>query len=141
VAGLTAAGTDLDSPPGPPHLSYKESRKRSAEGVRRYWAVEGPKREAPRAAAVTAAANEIGPLSDREFRIAGAIAYWCEGAKGKPWRRGDTIAFRHNPSTVRKNVGDGYHGCLVVGVLRGAELYQKIEGWALGAMGGSRVPC
>lgn len=32
--------------PRPPHLSYKESRKRSAEGVRRYWATEGPRREA-----------------------------------------------------------------------------------------------
>jgi transcriptional regulator with XRE-family HTH domain len=187
--------------PRPPHLSYEESRKRSAEGVRRYWAVEGPKREAARAAAVTAAAREIGELSDRELRIAGAVAYWCEGAKGKPWRRGDNIAFinsdpgliklflrflgatgveaerityrlsihesadiaaaerfwaevtgvdasqfkratlkSHNPKTVRKNVGDSYHGCLVVGVLRGAELYQKIEGWALGAMGGSSLP-
>ena len=44
---------------------------------------------------------------------------------------------RHNPKTIRKNVGDGYHGCLVVGVLRGAELYLKIEGWALGAVGGA----
>ena len=187
--------------PRPPHLSYEESRKRSAEGVRRYWAVESPKREAARAAAVSAAAREIGELSDRELRIAGAVAYWCEGAKGKPWRRGDNIAFinsdlgliklflrfleaagveadrityrlsihesadvaaaerfwaevtgvdasqfkkatlkRHNPKTVRKNVGDSYHGCLVVGVLRGAELYQKIEGWARGAMRGASLP-
>jgi transcriptional regulator with XRE-family HTH domain len=66
--------------PRPPHLSYEESRKRSAEGVRQYWAVEGPRREAVRAAAVAAAANEIGALSDRELRIAGAVAYWCEGA-------------------------------------------------------------
>lgn len=181
--------------PRPPHLSYEESRKRSAEGVRRYWAVEGPKREAARAAAIAAASDEIGELTDREVRIAGAVAYWCEGAKGKPWRRGDNIAFinsdpglitlflrflrtagveadrityriaihesaditaaerfwtevtgvdasrfkkptlkRHNPKTIRKNVGDGYHGCLVVGVLRGADLYQKVAGWAEAAM-------
>ncbi len=181
--------------PTPPHLSYEESRKRSAEGVRRYWAVEGPKREAVRAAAVAAAADEIGALSDRELRIAGAIAYWCEGAKSKPWHRSHKIVFtnsdpglitlflrflqaagvsadqityrvaihetadiaaaerfwaevtgadvsrfkkptlkRHNPKAVRKNVGDGYRGCLVVGVLRGAELYQKIDGWAQAAM-------
>lgn len=181
--------------PRPPHLSFAESNKRAVEGMRRYWAVEGPKREAARAAAVAAAAGQIGELSDRELRIAGAIAYWCEGAKSKPWQRSGKIVFinsdpglitlflrflqatgvegdrityrvaihesadvagaerfwaevtgvdvgrfkrptlkRHNPKTVRKNVGDGYHGCLVVGVLRGAELYQKIEGWAQGAM-------
>jgi hypothetical protein len=41
---------------------------------------------------------------------------------------------RHNPKTVRKKVGEDYHGCLVVDVLRSAELYQRIAGWAEGAM-------
>lgn len=36
---------------------------------------------------------------------------------------------RHNPKTVRQNVGDGYHGCLIVTVLRSAWLYYSIEGW------------
>ncbi|MFJ7341541.1 hypothetical protein ACIQU3_14765 [Streptomyces sp. NPDC101110] len=36
---------------------------------------------------------------------------------------------KHNPKTVRKNTGDDYHGCLVVTVARGAELYNRIEGW------------
>lgn len=36
---------------------------------------------------------------------------------------------KHNPKTVRKNTGDGYHGCLVVTVARSAELYNRIEGW------------
>ena len=30
---------------------------------------------------------EIGRLSDREILVAGAIAYWCEGSKDKPYRR------------------------------------------------------
>ncbi len=42
-----------------------------------------PQREAIRAAA----AAQIGQLNDREILIAGAIAYWCEGAKNKPHRR------------------------------------------------------
>jgi Helix-turn-helix len=181
--------------PTPPHLSYEESRKRSAEGVRRYWAAERPVREAAREAAIAAAAAEIGPLSDREFLIAGAIAYWCEGCKRKPHRRAERVTFvnsdpglvrfflrfldhagidqdrvtyrvqihenadisaserfwlevtaassaqfrksslkRHNPKTVRKNVGADCHGCLRIDVLRGADLYQKIEGWARAAM-------
>ncbi len=36
---------------------------------------------------------------------------------------------RHNPRTVRKNVGADYHGCLIVGVRQSADLYRRIEGW------------
>src|SRR5579859_152459 len=181
--------------PIPPHLSVKESRKRSAEGVRRLWAAKRPIRDAARAGVISAASLEIGELSDREVLIAGAIAYWCEGSKSKPWRTDDQVAFtnsdpglirfflrflhtvgvepnrltyrvlihenadaraaerfwsdvtraelarfrkptlkRHNPKTVRKNVGEDYHGCLVVRVLRSAELYQRIAGGAEGVM-------
>jgi transposase len=64
-------------------LTYVENRKRSAEGVRRYWARERQVRGVQRGADVAAAAAEIGGLSDRETLIAGAIAYWCEGTKRK----------------------------------------------------------
>ncbi len=57
--------------PRPGRLSYEESRRRCAEGVRRYWAAEKPVREAKRASFRGAAAAEIGPLSDREITIAG----------------------------------------------------------------------
>jgi predicted transcriptional regulator len=178
--------------PRPPGLSYEECRKRAAEGVRRYWATERPIREAQRESVRLAAAAEVGELSQREIIIAGAIAYWCEGAKTKPYRRkDDRVSFinsdpalikfflhflatagiareqlifriyvhesadtvsaqrfwldvtqarpgqfrsptlkRHNPATVRKNVGDGYHGCLRIDVRQSVGLYQKIEGWA-----------
>jgi hypothetical protein len=39
---------------------------------------------------------------------------------------------RHNPRTVRKNVGQDYHGCLRIDVLRSGNLYRKIEGWVEG---------
>jgi hypothetical protein len=181
--------------PRPEPLNYEECRRRAAEGVRRYWAAERPVREAQRQAARAAAAAQIGELNEREVLIAGAIAYWCEGTKNKPYRRGDQVLFmnsdpalvrfylrflavvgiewnrlrcrvqihesadaevaqrfwldvtgleaaqfrrpalkRHNPKTVRKNTGDDYHGCLRIDVLRGADLYQKIEGWAAAAM-------
>jgi hypothetical protein len=156
--------------PRPPHLSYEESRKRSAAGVRQFREREYAHREEAR----TAIAREIGELTEREILIAGAIAYWCEGEKSKPYRRGhDRGCFmnsdpglvrfflrfldaaglqrsdsifrvhihesgdvegaqrfwaevtgapadqfrkpllkRHNPKTVRKNVAEGYHGCL-----------------------------
>jgi transposase len=187
--------------PIPARLSPAESRKRSAEGARRYWAAERPLREARRAAAVEAAAAQIGDLTDRELLIAGAIAYWCEGAKSKPHRRSDRVMFinsdpalirfflsfldatgtprtglifrvyihesadmesaqrfwmdvtgaspdrfrnptikRHNPKTVRKNVGDDYHGCLRIDVRRSADLYRRIEGWAAATMMGRASP-
>jgi transcriptional regulator with XRE-family HTH domain len=184
--------------PVPERLSYAECRKRSAEGARRYWAAERPVREARRAAVRDAAAEQIGELTQRELLIAGAIAYWCEGAKNKPHRRSDRVEFinsdpalirfflrfleaagipaadlifrvyihesadmqsaqkfwlavtgappdrfrtptmkRHNPKTVRKNVGEDYYGCLRVDVCRSADLYRKIEGWAGASMAAS----
>lgn len=179
----------------PARLSYEECRKRAAEGARRYWEAERPVRAAARAAIRDAAASQIGPLTDREVLIAGAIAYWCEGGKSKPHTRSDRVVFinsdpalirfflrfldvagapraslrfrvyihekadveaaqsfwqdvtgatadqfatptlkRHNPVTVRKNVGDTYHGCLRIDVSQSADLYRKIEGWATASM-------
>jgi len=176
-------------------LSYEQYRRRNAEGVARYWASEAPLREARRQAVRDAAAAEIGTLTDREVKIAGAIAYWCEGGKSKPHRPSEQMAFinsdpqlirffmrfltvagvsrdrltcrlhihesadvaaaqrfwldvtglpdtqfkrptlkRHNPRTVRKNTGQGYHGCLIIRVRRSAELYRKVEGWARASM-------
>ena len=187
--------------PVPERLSYAECRKRSAAGARRYWAAERPVREARRAAVRDAAAAQIGDLTSRELLIAGAIAYWCEGAKSKSHRRSDRVTFinsdpdlirfflrfldvtgtartnvsfriyihesadvtaaqrfwleiteapadqfctptlkRHNPKTIRKNVGEDYHGCLRIDVYRSADLYRKIEGWAASSMGAARKP-
>jgi hypothetical protein len=180
--------------PRPPRLSYEETRNRAAEGVRRYWAAERPAREARREAVRAAAAAEIGVSSARDILIAGAIAYWCEGAKRKTYRQAETVAFinsdpdliklflrflavagvesthlgfrvhihesadvaaaeqfwlavtgaraaqfhrttlkRHNPRTIRKNVGADYHGCLIVSVRQSGDLYQRIEGWVRAA--------
>jgi transposase len=182
--------------PRPERLSYEECRKRSAEGSRLYWEAERPAREARREEVRAAAAGQIGVLSKREILIAGAIAYWCEGAKSKPHRRTEHVVFinsdpglvkfflrflneagvelaqlrfrvhihetadvaaaeefwqnvtgagsaqfhraglkRHNPRTVRKNVGADYHGCLIIGVRQSADLYRRIEGWVRAAVG------
>jgi transcriptional regulator with XRE-family HTH domain len=75
--------------PRPEHLSPAAHRRRSAESTRLHWAAERPVRAARRAAAVETAAAEIGSLTDRELLIAGAISYWCEGAKARPGRHGD----------------------------------------------------
>ena len=82
--------------PRPESLSYEECRRRAAEGARKYWAAERPIREAQREAVRAAAAAQIGPLNEREVLIAGAIAYWCEGAKNKPYRRTDRVVFMNS---------------------------------------------
>lgn len=75
-------------------LSNEEIRKRNAEGVSAFWAKESPRREARRQEISDRAGAEIGALTDREVIIAGAMAYWCEGSKNKPYRRiGNDVAF------------------------------------------------
>jgi predicted transcriptional regulator len=88
--------------PRPPGLSYEECRKRSAEGVRRYWAAERPLREAQREAVRAAAAVQVGQLDDREILIAGAIAYWCEGTKNKPYRHDERVDFINSDPALIK---------------------------------------
>jgi transposase len=179
-------------------LSYEECRKRAADGARRYWEAERPAREAKRQAIRAAATAEIGALTERELMIAGAIAYWCEGSKNKPYLRQDRVVFmnsdpalimfflrfldaagvdrvrliyrvqihesadvgaaeqfwlaltgatpdqfrkttlkRHNPKTIRKNVGSNYRGCLRVDVRRSSGLYYQIDGWVRAATSGT----
>jgi hypothetical protein len=79
--------------PTPARLSYEECRKRSVQGTQKYWAVERPARAAARAPTRNAAAAEIGELTDREVLLIGAIAYWCEGTKSKPYRRHECVVF------------------------------------------------
>lgn len=59
---------------------------------------------------------------------AGAERYWAELAHADRRAFDRTALKRHNPKTVRKNVGDAHRGCLVIKVLKGADLYRRIEG-------------
>jgi hypothetical protein len=95
----------LRGEPLPPERAgpgYVESRRRAAEGVQRYWAAERQAREAARAAISEAAAAQLGELTDREVIIAGAIAYWCEGGKSKPYRLDQQVRFMNSdPALIR----------------------------------------
>jgi hypothetical protein len=182
--------------PHPPRRHAGEARRQRAHS--QYYADLRESKEIRRGFEVDAVATVLGPPSLREVLIAGAVAYWAEGSKRKPWRPAERVTFinsdpdmvrlflallaamsvsddrrifrvsihesadeaaareywsevvavpaaefqrttlkRHNPRTVRKNVGDDYHGCLVVSVRRSIGLYREIEGiWrALGRPG------
>lgn len=82
--------------PRPLRVAPDECARRTSERMRRYWPAERQVRAARRAAAGAAAAADIGGLTDREILIAGAVAYWCEGAKNKPYRRADRVTFANS---------------------------------------------
>ncbi|MGJ5755326.1 putative ATPase subunit gpP of terminase [Streptomyces puniciscabiei] len=58
-----------------------------------------------------------------------AHRFWAAVADIDPSVFAKPTLKKHNPKTVRKNTGDDYHGCLVIGVARSAHLYNRIEGW------------
>ena len=167
------------------HSSNPEHGRMMAESR---WSRYRARRDERRADIAAAAAASLPPLSNVELLRLGALIYWCEGEKDKPWRQSGSIQFinsdpglirlflaflraagvsgdriryrvsihesadvpaavrwwagqvgvapdvfqpttlkRHRPTTVRRNTGEDYHGCLVVRVLRGRELYWRID--------------
>ncbi|MCD9144511.1 hypothetical protein [Streptomyces albireticuli] len=70
--------------------------------------------------------------------VAGAERFWAERVGVEATSLDRTTLKKHNPKTVRKNVGENYRGCLVVRVLGGADLYRRIEGWWCGIVLGAK---
>ncbi|MGW2414812.1 hypothetical protein ACWCV5_21900 [Streptomyces tubercidicus] len=187
-----------DLPKPPPRRTPAEQARIARE---KRWEHELAVRDRERRETKSAATQEVGDLSDRELLLAGAVLYWAEGAKDKPYKRREHVQFvnsdpgvikvfaawlrllgveperiayrvmihmtadveaaerywaglvgvdvtalqkttikKHNPKTTRKNVGEGYHGCLVIRVLQSAELYRRIEGWWYGIVLGAKRP-
>ncbi|MFB7914600.1 hypothetical protein [Streptomyces sp. NPDC056061] len=58
-----------------------------------------------------------------------AEQYWADLVRIDISALQKTTLKKHNPKTVRKNVAEGYRGCLVIRVSQGAALYRCIEGW------------
>ncbi|WP_424892064.1 hypothetical protein [Streptomyces sp. XH2] len=71
--------------------------------------------------------------------IARAERFWADLTGVDVTALQKTTLKKHNSKTVRKNVGEGYHGCLVVDVRRSADLYRRIEGWWYGIVVGAKA--
>jgi hypothetical protein len=77
------------------------------------------------------------PKEDRKFRlsihesadVAGSERWWSEQLDFPLEALARTVLKRHQPVTIRRNVGDSYRGCLRVQVARSGALYCAIEGW------------
>jgi hypothetical protein len=66
--------------------------------------------------------------------VEAAQRFWLDATDAQPSQFRSPTLKRHNPKTVRKNVGEGYRGCLRIDVRRSGDLYRRIEGWAAVAM-------
>ncbi|WP_433370776.1 resolvase [Actinoplanes sp. CA-142083] len=169
----------------------EERKRRHMEQMREArWEPHRRARDADRAAVGKRLGELVGDLSERELMLIGAVAYWCEGAKEKPWHQSTPglqfinsdprlillflryveilgadpaqltyrlsihesaevraatewwaavvgvppgrfrrpVLKKHKPSTVRRNVGDTYRGCLIVYVPKSSRLYWEVEG-------------
>jgi hypothetical protein len=84
--------------PHQPRLPLSDDPRRV--GLDRYFASRRKARVTKQEEDKCAAANEIGELTDRELLIAGAVAYWAEGAKSKPWRPSEALRFMNSDATM-----------------------------------------
>ncbi|GHC67247.1 hypothetical protein [Streptomyces cinnamoneus] len=71
--------------------------------------------------------------------VARSERFWADVAGVDAATLKKTTLKKHNPATVRKNVGESYHGCLVVDVLKSADLYRRVEGWWYGIVVGAKA--
>jgi hypothetical protein len=72
--------------------------------------------------------------------VAAAEQFWLALTGAAPDQFRKTTLKRHNPKTVRKNVGADYRGCLRVDVRQSSRLYYQIEGWTRAAMADAERP-
>jgi transcriptional regulator with XRE-family HTH domain len=81
--------------------------------------------------------NRVYRLSIHESADIGAAHEWWSNVIQVPVGRfARAVLKRHNPVTVRRNVGGDYHGCLVISVRKSRVLYQTIDGLFYGFVAG-----
>jgi len=76
--------------PVPPGLRERASHAHRINSKR--WVVDRERREAERRQVKGAAREAVGELTDRELLLLGAVLYWAEGAKDKPYARREYVA-------------------------------------------------
>ncbi|MFJ9581653.1 hypothetical protein ACIRQF_35365 [Streptomyces sp. NPDC101191] len=76
-----------------PKPERRDPSEQARIAARKRWEHESAVRDARRRSTKTAAALEIGSLSDRELLLVGTALYWAEGAKDKPYSRRENVQF------------------------------------------------
>jgi predicted transcriptional regulator len=75
-------------------LASNAARVREASADR--WSNYRARRDVARGSAVAAASAAVGPLSDEDIIHIGALMYWCEGTKTKPWSSQRRVTFTNS---------------------------------------------
>jgi transposase len=68
--------------------------------------------------------------------LEGSTAYWAKALGADASSFAKPSLKRHNPKTVRKNIGVEYRGCLAISVRQSRDLYREIEGLWRGVAAG-----
>ncbi|MGY5045538.1 hypothetical protein ACWDE0_07765 [Streptomyces sp. 900105755] len=69
-----------------------------------------------------------------------AEEFWADLAGVEPSVFQKATLKKHNPKTSRKNTSETYRGCLVIYVLKSADLYRRMEGAWYGIVGAATAP-
>ena len=82
-----------------PAMTQEKQDARKA-GAKRYFDLRRSRVFVERQNEKLAWCNQIDSLSDRELLIAGAVAYWAEGRKAKPWRTSEVVVFVNSDAAM-----------------------------------------
>ncbi|QOV37840.1 hypothetical protein IM697_05340 [Streptomyces ferrugineus] len=69
--------------------------------------------------------------------VADAEEFWAQLVGVDPTTFQKATLKKHNPKTSRKNTSEAYRGCLIIYVLKSADLYRRMEGAWYGIVGGA----
>jgi hypothetical protein len=85
-----------------PRPERRDPREQAKLAARKRWEHELAVRDEKRQRTKTAAATEIGELSDRDLFVIGVALYWAEGTKDKPHARRERVTFvNSDPGMIR----------------------------------------
>lgn len=73
---------------------------RSKRAARMRWDRHSARQASVREQFIRDATERVGELSDHELLLIGAVLYWAEGSKSKPWERRETLAFINSDAEV-----------------------------------------
>jgi transposase len=71
----------------------RQKQEHAARMIAGRWEEQRAARDRRESEVRAEAAVELGAIDDRDLLLGGALAYMCEGAKSKPWRRLDRLIF------------------------------------------------
>lgn len=86
---------DLPAPDSTPEGKARSQERRTA-AIQAVWRKKQEVIDRERQRTRSVASRQVGHMDDRDVLLAGAVAYWCEGSKSKPWNRNERVIFTNS---------------------------------------------